>query len=211
MPSRRSFLAAAVVAAAVVFVVLGACSRDEAAEPTTTTTTAPEANIELMVTNVESNGTAPPSDEVIEAVVATLDSYVADAIVAPLQTGDVGPDLKAIFTPSAGARATGADRDALAHEHLPRLPRVRAEKAAVSFSTLAGPDGQIGVMVARLDLAIRARGADDDFDITHAGDLVFVPEGATWKVDSYTMHTTRDRHPEPTPTKRKRDATEDDK
>jgi hypothetical protein len=182
----------------VMFVLFAACSREEAAESTTTTATVPEADIKLSVISVESNGTAPPTPELVDAMVATLDDFVADAIIAPLQTGVVGSDLAVSFTPGAAAQLDGDDREALVHEHLPGLPRVRAQRANIALSTLAGPDGEIGVMVARLDLAIRATGEDDDLDITHAGDFVFVPDGATWKIDSYTMHTTRERHPEPT-------------
>jgi len=191
----RSLLA--VTAAAVL--LFGACSRGEEAGPSTTSTI-PKVDIALEVTGVEVNGTAPPSDEVVAATVATLDQYIADAVVTPLQTGEVGSGLAAAFTAAAATRLDTDDRDALVDDHLPRLPRVRSQRANVALSTLAGPDGQIGVIVASLDLAVRAIGEDDDLDITHAGDLVLVPEGATWKIDSYSMHTTRDRHPEPTTT-----------
>lgn len=197
MSMCRSLLA--VTAAAVL--LLSACSSDDdAASATTTSTSIPEVEITLAITGVEANGTAPPSEDVVEAAVATLDEYIAGAVVAPLQTGEVADDLEAAFMPEAAARLDTDDRAALVDDRLPRLPRVRAKRADVSLSTLAGPDGQIGVIVASLDLAIRATGDDDDLDITHAGDLALVPDGASWKIDSYSMHTTRERHPEPTTT-----------
>ena len=193
-------------------VLLGACSRgdDEAKPKTTTSTTVPDPKVTLTVTDVQSNGTAPPSPEIVEAILATLDHYLADGVVAPLQTGVVGSDLDVIFSESAAARLDGDDREALVDEHLPRLPRVRAQRANVSLSTLAGPDGQIGVIAAHLDLAIRATGKKDDLDITHVGDFVLVPDAAGWKIDSYNVHTTRDRHPEPTTTTQRKKKEDDE-
>lgn len=188
---------------AVAALVLSACSGDEESAPTTTTTTIPEVDVALTVTGVESNGTAPPSAELVDAVVATLDHYVADAVVTPLQTGVAGSDLAVVFTAGAAAQLDTDDREALVDTELPLLPRVRPQRADVALSTLAGPEGQIGVIVASLDLAVRATGKTHDLDIAHSGELILVPEGASWKIDSYTMHTTRERHPEPTTTTKK--------
>lgn len=205
MPAHRRLLAAAACS-----LILVACSREEAAPPTTTSTTLPPAKVELSVVSVENNGTAAPTPELVQAIVATLDSYVDEAIITPLRTRRVGADLPAIFTASAAAQLAGEDRAALVHERLPRLPRIRAQRGDVALSTLAGPDGQIGVMVARLDLALRATGTDHDLDITHAGDFTLVPDAGTWKIDSYTMHTTRERHPEPTTTTTRAESDDED-
>ena len=180
---------------------LAACSGREAAETTSTTTStvAPVA-VALTLTSVEPNGTAPPSNEVIAGVEGTLNRYIAGAVIQPLQTGAVPPELPELFTPAAAARLGAEDRASLVDEGLPRFPRIDPLVATFGVSTIADGDGLVGVVVARLDLQVRASRKKTAVDIVRQGDFVLVPDPAGWKIDSYQIHAARDTVPPTTTT-----------
>lgn len=200
LPLRRP--AAVALVAVLALGGAGACSKDKddaAAPPSTTTSTAaltaPPA-ITMTIAGVEANGTQPPDEATVGGVKAALDAWLASAVVGPLFTGQAAGDLSAAFTPAALARiaADPAARSTLVAEGLPPASTsITAERAAATLSSVAGPDGIVGVVAASLDVLLRATGPTVDVDVNHFGEVVLVQdEGGAWKIDSFTITTQQD-------------------
>ncbi len=180
----------------------GACSKKKAedagaARPATTTTaTVPVAppTIPLTVTGVDAYGTKAPDDATVAAVKATLDAWLAAAVVAPLHSGQPAGDLSAVFTPAALEQlADPATRATLVDEGLPPATKgITAERVTAGLFSVAGADEVTGVVAAQVDVKLRAVGDTMDVDIVHFGEVVLVPEGDTWKIDSFALDAGKD-------------------
>lgn len=195
---------------AVVATVAPACSKSDDADKAapkrsageTASTTAPPAPpgppaLALNVSGVEANGTASPDEATVAGVKRTLDGWLAAAVVGPLHSGAPAADLAPYFTDAALERlADPAVRASLVDEGLPPATKaITPEVANVLLSAVAGADGIVGVVVGRLDLKLRATGANSDVDVVHQGDLVLVFDNEAWRIDSFQMHTARDSRP----------------
>lgn len=203
VPLLRRPLAAVVVAALVV-VGSGACSKDKeddgekkAAPVTTTTSTALTAppTIALQITGLEANGTQAPDEATVAAVKATLDAWLAGAVVGPLFTGQPAGDLSAAFTPAALQRVLNdpVARSTMVAEGLPpATTSITATQAAATLSSVAGPDGVPAVIAAGLDILLRATGPTVDVDLNYYGEVVLVPEAGSWKIDAFEVTTKQD-------------------
>ena len=200
---RLVILARRVVVVAIPLVLLSgaaACSKRSGDAPRSsattvaTTTTAGPAAFALAVTVADANGTKPPDDATIAAVKATLDAWVATAVVGPLRTGQPAGDLSPVFTPAALERlADPAVRATLVDEGLPPATKaITPERSTATLFSVAGPDEVTGLVAVQLDLKLRAQGATLDVDVTHYGEVVLVPEGGGWRIDSFTLDTSRD-------------------
>jgi hypothetical protein len=180
----------------------GACSKDKADAPARSTTTSTSATdppgpptIGVTVTGVDPNGTAPPDEATVAAVKATLDSWLAVAVVGPLFTGQPAGDLSGVFTPAALERlATDpAARPSFVDEGLePATTAITAERANVALASVAGPDEVVAVIAAQLDIQLRAQGPTMDVDVNHHGEVVLVHDGGTWKIDAFSVTAARD-------------------
>ena len=183
---------------------MGACSKDKGGDEgrqatTTTTTTALAAppTIALTVTGVDANGTKTPDDATVAAVKATLDSWLATAVVGPLFTGQPAGDLSGVFTEAALERlaADPAARPSLVDDGLglpPASTAITAERANVALASVAGPDEVVAVVAAQLDILLRAEGPSLDVDVNHHGEVVLVQDGGTWKIDAFSVTAARD-------------------
>lgn len=136
----------------------------------------------------------PPglAEDVRGQVLATLDTYLRAATLDPLVGGPVG-DLTPVFTAAAASRLTGTDRAALVDEGLPVLSDPRPS-AAVGLRGLVGPDGQLVVMAALIDVRVVAEVGRQPLTVVRQGALVLVNEGG-WKIDGYELRVTRDSGP----------------
>lgn len=203
----RRFSPTIVVAIALAaLAVAPACSKKQkpsaappgsAATATTAATAKAQAGapaIHFTVVGLEDNGTKAPDDATKAAVVATLDKWLADAVVAPLHSGHPAGDLTSLLTPAAAAKlADPAARAAFVDEGLPAASTsITADKADVTLGSVAGPDEVVAVIGARIDLKLHAVGPDLDVDVVHWGELILAPEGDGWKIDAFDLHATRD-------------------
>lgn len=195
----------AVVLAALVLVggtVLGGCSKDDddssaRSTTTSTSTTVPPGppTIGVTITGVDPNGTKAPDEATVAAVKATLDSWLASAVVGPLFTGQPASDLSGVFTAAALERlaADPAARPSLVDEGLPPASTaITAERANVALSSVAGPDEVVAVVAAQLDIQLRAQGPTMDVDVNHHGEVVLVQDGGAWKIDAFSVTAARD-------------------
>lgn len=194
IPRKFSALLVALV------VLVGACSKDDnddaSTARSTTTTTAPAGppTLAWTVGDIGTHGTAAPGDDVIAAVKTTLDNYLAQAVVAPLYTGQPVVDLSMVLSPAALERfnADPTARATLADEGMPpATDGITAERANVQLASIAGPDGIPAVIAARLDLLVHAVGPGLDVDINRYGDLTLVAEEGGWRIDSFKLRAER--------------------
>jgi hypothetical protein len=197
----RRLLAACAVA---LLVTAPACSKkdddDAARTPGATATTSPTnpPTLTWTVQGHEANGTQPPSDDIIASVKATLDAYLAQAIVAPLYTGTPAGDLSTIFTPVALERVVGdpTARATLIDEGMPAATdAIVAEAANVTLGSVAGPDGVTAIIGAQVDLTVHATGPAIDVRIVRNGEMTLIPEGDGWRIDSFIVRAQRDTTP----------------
>ena len=188
---------------ATTLVVLPACSKkhEKAAPRAGTTTAAPTSTaagvpvIHLNLTGVENNGTADPDDATKAAVMATADTWVANAVVAPLHSGQPAGDLTPLLTTSAVAKmADPATRAAFVDEGLPAAAStsITADKADATINSVAGPDGTVGLVGVRVDLRLHAVGPDLDLDVIHWGEMILAQQDGAWRIDAFDLHASRD-------------------
>ncbi len=186
---RRPVVVIALVALA------AACSGGGSEPAAPPPTEPPPATIAWEFIGGEVHAVRPPTpglpDDVTAKVTATLERYLADAVVGPLQSGQPAADLGPVFTGPVLVRVNGPDRAALVDEGLPPAPRLRSEAATAHVATLAGEDQAVTVAAAAIILRLHTGGADS-VAIVRTGDLVLVPEGDGWKIDGYDIRTTRD-------------------
>lgn len=132
-------------------------------------------------------------------VLATLDRYLDVAVVAPLRSGGGAGPLDDLFTASAARRVASspADRAALVDEGLPKLERIRKQRAVATLAALADRDGSVRVVSVDVDLRLLADLDGEQVTIARAGELVLVPEGGAWRIDSYDLRASRDSPPVP--------------
>ena len=193
----------AAILAVALLLVAPACSKDEAddaAAPkpkratTTTSTTAPPVPVlTFTVVGTDANGTKTPDDATMAAVKQTMDGWLAAAVVAPLHSGQPAGDLSPLFTqPALDRLADPAVRATLVDEGVPPATQLTAEIANLLLTSVAGPDEVIALIGARIDLKVHTVGATHDVDVVHQGELVLVPDGPGWKIDSFSLHTARD-------------------
>lgn len=129
-----------------------------------------------------------------QGVLATLNRYLDVGTLAPLRSGGGAGDLSPFFTSGAGPRvAPGApDRAAFVDEGLPPATGVSGNAGPATLTALAGSDGTISVVTARLDLRLRAEVDGTSVIITRTGELVLMPEDGSWRIDAYDIRVNRD-------------------
>jgi hypothetical protein len=198
---RRAAVVLVVVAG---LVAAGACSSKgkgggakAPGAPTRTTTAASTGglpSLHVTVAGIDDNGTKGPDDAMVAAVKTTLDRWLAEAVVGPLHSGKPAGDLSAVFTAAALERlADPSVRATFVDEGLPpATTSITPEKLEVTLSSVAGPDEMVALIGVRLDAKLRAVGPSVDVDVVHQGEVVLVPDGDGWKIDSFAVRASRD-------------------
>jgi len=191
-----------VLAAALLALAPGCGARPSLAYRNHLPVTAPDAGVggDLALTgagfelNSAGEVTAAASDAAWKGVLATLNRYLEAGVLAPLRSGGPAGDLRPFFTAGATARvmSPGADRAAFIDEGLRPATRIRRETGVATLAALAGSDGTVSVVSARLDLRLRAEVDGTPVLIARTGELVLLPEGGTWRIDGYDLNVTRD-------------------
>jgi hypothetical protein len=168
----------------------------------TSTTVAPEIKVSAASVAVESMRVEAPGfpDAVRDAVVATLNAWVAAGVVGPLLSGQAPVGLDRVFTPVALGRlgAGSPDRAAMLEES--GAGAVQPEKSSVALTGLAGPDGSIELVTAGVDVSMLFVSAGSQVRIARTGDVVLIPLPEGWRIDSYDVVTHRDTVPPPAAT-----------
>jgi hypothetical protein len=155
----------------------------------------PVAKVTIGDVTIYKVGNAPDTipDDVRAKIVSAVSTYLTAATVKPLQTGVVDDaSLATTLGPAATQRSTGFDRPTLVDEGLPKATgRIIVNTLPVKLTALADGDGHIVVITARLDSIARTRTERGAITISRKGDLVFTPDGDTWKIDGYDLAVDR--------------------
>lgn len=144
--------------------------------------------------DVQTAGTVTQAtfDAAWAGVLATLNAWLQAGVLTPLRTGGPAGDLAPLFTALAVGRVTtGPDRAAFIDEGLPPASDVRSDAAVAGLTALAGTDGTMSVVTARLDLRLRAQASGAPVTVSRSGELVLLPEGGTWRIDGYDIRASR--------------------
>lgn len=138
---------------------------------------------------------APPFPEDLKAAVkASLDTYLANGVVAPLATGQPPAGLEGIFTGAAGARVAPGhpDRVALLEEGQPVSGKVTQDRADLKLTALIDAAGAPAVVTAQVDLALTVKGKDTTLAVVRTGEFTLVFDNNAWRIDAFDLRTARD-------------------
>lgn len=138
---------------------------------------------------------APPFPEDVKAAVkASLDTYLANGVVAPLRTGQPPGGLEGVFTGAAGARIAGGqpDRVALLEEGQPVSGKVTQDRADAKLTALMDPAGAVAMVVSQLDLAVTVKAKGTTLTVARTGEMALVFDNNAWRIDSFDLRTARD-------------------
>jgi hypothetical protein len=168
--------------------------------PTDSPASAPVAPAEIAITgagfDVHAAGKVDRAavQDAWAGVLATMNRYLDAGVLTPLRSGGPAGDLAPFFTAAAGERvaSTATDRAAFVDEGLPPATGVTQEAAVARLTALAGDDGVVSVVSAWLDLRLSATVDGSEVTVAHSGELVFLPEDGTWKIDGYDVRASRD-------------------
>jgi len=165
------------------------------AAPASAKTKKPVAKFSIGDVTIYKVGNDPDTipDDVRAKILAAISTYGNAATVKPLQTGVVDDaSLATTLGPAATQRAAGGDRGALVDEGIPKAAgRIVVNTLPLKLTGLADADGHIVVVTARLDSIARTRTERGAITISRKGDLVFTPDGDTWKIDGYDLAVER--------------------
>lgn len=143
----------------------------------------------FVITQIDSNGTAPPSDAVLDAIASQLGVWANAGVVDPLRAGTPPPPLTELFTTGASGAAMTSERATLFVEGVPRS-RVAVESARAALTTVAGPDAGVAVVVAAVELRLLADGEEHRVRVVREGEIVLVPEAdGVWRIDGWRLHS----------------------
>jgi len=138
---------------------------------------------------------APPFPEDVKAAVkASLDTYLANGVIQPLQTGQPPGGLEGVFTGAAGARVASGqpDRVALLEEGQPVSGKVTQDRADVKLTALLDPAGAVAMVVSQLDFAVTVKGKGTTLTVARTGEIALVFDNNAWRIDSFDLRTARD-------------------
>lgn len=179
-------------------VVIAGCSSgggsdDRQAEPETTQPVTADVGVSVGSVSVESAG--PPTElpaPVVDQITGLVDAYVQRATVDPL-TGKDANAVSELFTPFAAATLEGPDRASLVDEGVGTATGdIAAKTATVNLNGLADQAGNVVLVAATLALDIETATDAGPLRIARLGELVLVPEGFDWKINSYDLAVERD-------------------
>lgn len=138
---------------------------------------------------------APPFPEDVKAAVkASLDTYLVNGVVKPLQTAQPPGGLEGVFTGAAGARVAAGqpDRLALLEEGQPVSGKVTQDRADAKLTALIDPAGAVAVVVSQLDFALTVKGKDTTLAVVRTGEVTLVFDNNAWRIDAFDLRTARD-------------------
>ncbi|HVE45146.1 MAG TPA: hypothetical protein VNA57_00165 [Acidimicrobiales bacterium] len=138
---------------------------------------------------------APPFPEDLKAAVkASLDTYLANGVVAPLRTGNPPGGLEGVFTGAAGARLAAGqpDRVALLEEGQPVSGKVTQDRADAKLTALIDGAGAPAVVTALVDFAVSVKGKGTTLSVVRTGELALVFDNNAWRIDGFDLRTARD-------------------
>jgi len=194
--SSRTF--GAVVAALALSLALAACGGGKKHSDNSSTTTGPKALtvktsvLKVGSVDVQSAGPANPIDvPTTKAVLDASQSYIDNAVFAPLKDGTLGQGYAALFDAGVKPGATGTDVAALTDLNVGKVTIVSTKATPVHLSTLEGTLGETMYLATDFDIDVKATNATGPLTIHRHIELTFAQTGKPWLVTGYRVQAVR--------------------
>ena len=177
--------------------LISACSSGSSSSSSSTTTTTRAAFGAVHATaakvDVASSGKLVAlADADRDAVLASIDRYVAAATLAPLG-GKAAANLAADFTTSAAPALTGPEQDALTDAAVPKATgAVKVTLAPLNLTALSDQSGAIDLVGTTFDLTVNTTASGGPVTIHRTGEFMLTRDGGAWKILGFTLAVTRD-------------------
>ena len=143
--------------------------------------------LQIGKVNVQSAGPPPRiNSSVKQAVLDSSQSYVDDAVLAPLENGKANPAYAKIFDLGVRRSATGSDRGTLTEVRTGKLKApVKATATQVQLDGMGDQTGKLVLVAASFRVQVDAKGSGGPVKITRGAELTFARVGNRWLVTAY--------------------------
>jgi hypothetical protein len=199
----RCLRAPALVLIVLLAIGLAACSGGDDAKAAPKTKAPTGSTLKLTAGDVQVEAAGTPgtlSDADRAAIIERLRTYVIAATIDPLHGKPVG-NLSTSFTPDAAAGLTGANRDAVVDEGMPKATTtVKVTTPPVPIVALSDPTGAIDLVGTTLFLDVNTKASGGPVRVLRSGEIVLKRDAGSWKISSYKLSVNRTGAGIPTPT-----------
>jgi len=148
----------------------------------------------LKIGTVDVQSAGPPahiSSAARQAVLDASQSYVDDAILAPVDKGHLDEAYARIFDRGVRKSATGRDRAALTEVRTGSLKAPKATATPVRLDGMGDQTGKLVLVAATFWVHVSADGSGGKVKIERLSELTFAPEGGRWVVTAYRVGVKR--------------------
>jgi hypothetical protein len=149
----------------------------------------------LQIGPVDVQSAGPPArinSSVKQSVLDSSQSYVDDAILAPLEKGRLDQAYAQIFDRGVRRAATGHDRAALTEVRTGSLKGpLKATATKVRLDGMGDQTGKLVLVAATFGVTVNAKGSGGPVKIQRLAELTFAPENGRWVVTAYQVGVTR--------------------
>ena len=122
---------------------------------------------------------------------ASAQRYVNAALLAPLETGKVGPGYSALFDAGIRPAATGADLAVLTDLAVGRTQTSTEAVTPVALSGLADQSGTLLYVATNFRVTVHATRPSGPVTIDRTVELTLTPVGRTWLIAAYLIKVRR--------------------
>lgn len=149
----------------------------------------------LQIGSVDLQSAGPPAhinSSVKQSVLDSSQSYVDDAILAPLEKGRLDQGYAQIFDRGVRRAATGHDRAALTEVRTGSLKGpLTATASKVRLDGMGDQTGKLVLVAATFGVNVNAKGSGGPVKIERLAELTFAPENGRWVVTAYRVGVKR--------------------
>jgi hypothetical protein len=148
------------------------------------------AGLTLELGDVEVQSAGPPatiSKAVQQSVLDASQSYVDDAILAPLEDGKLDRNYAKLFDSDVRQSATGRDQGTVTEARTGSVKPVKATATKVRLDGLGDQTGQVVLVAATFGVDVSGKGVK----IKRLTELTFAHEQGKWVVTAYRVGVQR--------------------
>ncbi len=145
----------------------------------------------LQIGDVAVQSAGPPatiSKSTRQSVLDSSQSYVDDAILAPLEKGKLVSSYLNLFDSGVRGTATGRDQATVTEVRTGKLSSVKATATKVHLDGLGDPTGKVVLVAATFGVQVTAKGG---VKIQRLTELTFANEHDKWVVTAYRVGVER--------------------
>jgi len=161
----------------------------------TTPIPAETSALKLVIGQVDVQSAGPPAKvkaALQRSLLQATQTYVNDAIIAPLDTGKVVDGYETMFDPFVKGPASKQDRAALTEESTGKAKgRLTSTASPVRLDGLGDQTGQISLVAATFTMNVKATTPAGAVTIRRHTELTFADEFGKWVVTAYRVTVRR--------------------